>query len=133
MERVRRVLSERRAAQAAERETKSLDRIVLKSTGRVRFIEVHEIDWIEAAGVYVNLHVGGKAHLHRTTLSGLLEQLDPKRFVRVHRSAAVNGDRIAEMRPLQHGDYTVLLSDGAEVRLSRSYRAEVEKWLGRPL
>ena len=131
--RARRTVHARRAAAMADQETKGLERIVLKSTGRVRFVDVADIDWIEAAGVYVNLHVGGATHLHRATLGGLLEQLDPRKFVRVHRSTAVNSERIREMRPLSHGDYQVVLDGGVELRLSRSYRSEVERWLGRSL
>ena len=133
LDRARRSVRDRRAAELIDRGEKGLERIVLKSTGRVRFVDVPDIDWIEAAGVYVNLHVGDSTHLHRATLGGLLEQLDPRRFVRVHRSAAVNSERIREMRPLNHGDYQVILRDGTELRLSRSYRAEVERWLGRAL
>ena len=71
-----------------------LDRLVLKAGGRVTFLDVCDVDWIEACGVYVNLHVGPKTHLYRSSVAHLLQRLDPKRFVRVHRSTAVNADRI---------------------------------------
>jgi two-component system LytT family response regulator len=110
-----------------------LDRLVLKSGGRVTFLDVSEVDWIEASGVYVNLHVGSKMHLYRSSVAHLLHRLDPKRFVRVHRSAAVNTDRIQELQPRSHGDYTVVLKDGTELIMSRGYRSQFEQWLRQPL
>jgi two-component system LytT family response regulator len=110
-----------------------LERVVLKSGGRVWFLDVREIDWIEACGVYVNLHVGSKKHLYRSSVAHLLQRLDRKRFVRVHRSAAVNTERIAELQPRSHGDYTVLLKDGTALIMSRGYRAHLEHWLKQPL
>ncbi|MCB9384273.1 MAG: response regulator transcription factor [Bryobacterales bacterium] len=110
-----------------------LDRIVLKSAGRVTFLKVDDIEWIEAAGVYVDLHTASKTHLYRSTIGRLTERLDPKRFVRIHRSATVNTARIQSLRPLGHGEHAVLLHSGKELKLSRSYRRELEAWLGQPL
>ncbi len=110
-----------------------LERVVLKASGRVTFLEVAEVDWIEASGVYVYLHVGPKTHLYRSSVANLLQRLDPRRFVRVHRSAAVNTDRIRELQPRSHGDYTVVLKDGTQVLMSRAYRSELEHWLRQPL
>jgi two-component system, LytTR family, response regulator len=110
-----------------------LERVVLKSSGRVTFLEIGDVDWIEASGVYVHLHVGAKTHLYRSSVAHLLQRLDPRRFVRVHRSAAVNTDRIRELQPRSHGDYTVVLKDGTELIMSRGYRAEFELWLRQPL
>jgi two-component system LytT family response regulator len=110
-----------------------LQRLVVRSGGRVTFLKVEEIDWIEAAGVYVYLHAGGKAILYRATVGQLLARLDPQQFVRVHRSAAINTERIRELQPRSHGDYTVVLRDGTELALSRSYRASLETWLRQPL
>jgi two-component system LytT family response regulator len=110
-----------------------LDRLVLKAGGRVTFLDVCEVDWIEACGVYVNLHVGQKTHLYRSSVAHLLQRLDPKRFVRVHRSAAVNADRIQELQPRSHGDYTVVLKGGTELIMSRGYRSQFELWLRQPL
>ncbi len=109
------------------------ERLVIKSGGRVKFLDVDEIDWIEAAGVYVYLHIGKRSHLYRATIGQLQERLDPKRFVRVHRSAAVNTDRIRELQPRSHGDYTVVLKDGTELTLSRKYRSHLEAWLRQSL
>lgn len=109
-----------------------LDRIVLRSGGRVTFLDVDEIDWIEAQGVYVNLHAGQRVHLHRTTLAQIHQQLDPRRFVRVHRSAVVNTSRIRELQPRSHGDYTIVLKNNTTLQLSRKFRSELEQWLRQP-
>lgn len=97
-------------------------RLVIKSGGRIFFLPVDEIDWVEAADNYVCIHAGSERHLMRETLQGLEGRLDPARFLRIHRSAIVNIDRVRELQPLFHGDYSVLLSDGTELTLSRSYR-----------
>jgi two-component system, LytTR family, response regulator len=110
-----------------------LQRLVVRSGGRVTFLKVEEIDWIEAAGVYVYLHTAGKAILYRATVGQLQARLDSQRFVRVHRSAVINTERIRELQPRSHGDYVVVLKDGTEVALSRSYRSALEKWLRQPL
>jgi two-component system LytT family response regulator len=110
-----------------------LERIALKSAGRVIFLEVSDIDWIEAAGVYVYLHVGSKAHLYRATVGQLIERLDPEKFVRVHRSTIINTDRILELQPRTHGDYGITLKDRTELTLSRGYRSELEGWLRQSL
>lgn len=110
-----------------------LDRLVVKSAGSTRFVRVPDIDWIEGAGVYVNLHVGGKELLYRSALNELAGSLDPMRFVRVHRSAIVNIDSIVELQPISHGEFEIVLKDGHRSRVSRTYRAELEKRLGQPL
>jgi two-component system LytT family response regulator len=94
---------------------------------------VGDIDWIEAAGVYVNLHVGGKEWLYRAALSELLEKLDGLRFVRVHRSTAVNIESIVQLEAMSHGEFEVVLKDGSRSRVSRGYRAQLEKRLGQSL
>ena len=110
-----------------------LERVVLKSNGCVTFLAVDDIDWIEAAGVYVYLHVGTRKHLYRSSVAQLVQRLDPKRFVRVHRSAAVHTSRIHALHVRSHGDYTLVLKDGTELTLSRGYRAQLEGWLRQPL
>ena len=112
---------------------RKLDRLVVKSGGTTRFIRAVDIDWIEAAGVYVNLHVGGKELLYRAALNDLAENLDPGRFVRVHRSAIVNIDSILELEPISHGEFEMVLKDGHRSRVSRTYRAQLEKRLGQSL
>jgi two-component system LytT family response regulator len=109
------------------------DRLVVKSGGSTRFVRVTEIDWIEAAGVYVNLHVAGRQLLYRASLHELAERLDPRRFVRVHRSAIVNIESIMQLKPTSHGEFDVVLKNGARTRVSRSYRAQLENRLGQPL
>jgi two-component system LytT family response regulator len=103
------------------RDSRSLDRIVVKAAGRVHFVRADEIDWIEAAGHYALLHVGAEVHDMRETLARLEARLDPGRFVRVHRSAIVNFDRIKELLPSFHGEFVVVLRDGTRVASSRGY------------
>jgi two-component system LytT family response regulator len=110
-----------------------LDRLVVKSAGTTRFIRVVDIDWIEAAGVYVTLHVGGKELLYRAALNDLAERLDPRRFVRVHRSALVNIESILQLEPMSHGEFEAVIKNGSRTRVSRTYRALLEKRLGQSL
>ena len=110
-----------------------LDRLVVKSGGTTRFVRAGDIDCIEAAGVYVNVHTGGKALLHRTSLQELVGRLDPMRFVRVHRSAVVNIESIVQLEARSHGEFDAVLKHGGRVRVSRTYRAHLEKRLGQSL
>jgi len=110
-----------------------MDRLVVKGSGTTRFIRVAEIDWIEGAGVYVNLHASGKELLYRSTLNELARHLDPMRFIRIHRSSIVNIESIVELRPISHGEFELLLKDGHRPRVSRTYRVELEKRLGQSL
>ncbi len=126
----RRILRMVSAAPAADL---PLDRLVVKSGGSTRFVRVADIDWIEAAGVYANLHIGGKELLHRATLNELAGRLDPVRFVRVHRSAIVNIESILRLEPISHGEFEVILKDGSRSKISRTYRKELEKRLGQSL
>jgi two-component system LytT family response regulator len=113
-------------SQAAARH---LDRIVLRTAGRVHLLETRFIDWIEGAGVYVVLHVGSKTHEYRSTVGQLEQRLDPQQFIRVHRSTIVNTERIKELQARTHGDFTILLRTGTELTLSRAYRSHLEAWL----
>ncbi|MGA7108172.1 MAG: LytTR family DNA-binding domain-containing protein [Terracidiphilus sp.] len=110
-----------------------LDRLVVKSGGTTRFVRAVDIDWIEAAGVYVTLHVAGKELLYRAALNDLAERLDPRRFVRVHRSALVNIESILQLEPMSHGEFEAVIKNGSRTRVSRTYRALLEKRLGQPL
>lgn len=110
-----------------------LDRLVVKSGGTTRFVRVAEIDCIEAAGVYVSLHVAGRKLLYRATLHELIDRLDPMRFVRVHRSAVVNIESIVQLEAKSHGEFDVVLKNGSRSRVSRTYRAHLERRLGQPL
>jgi len=118
---------------AAPRAGRYLDRLVVKSAGVTRFLRVDEIDWIEGAGIYVNLHVAGKSLLYRTALTQLAASLDPERFIRVHRSAIVNIDSVVQLDAVSHGEFDVTLRDGSVARISRTYRALLEQRLGQPL
>jgi two-component system LytT family response regulator len=113
--------------------SRHLDRLAVKSGGNTQFIRVAEIDWIEAAGVYVNLHIRSKAILHRMPLAELLGHLDPAKFVRVHRSAAVNIDSILRLEPMSHGEFEIVLKNESRTRVSRTYRAALEAALGQSL
>ena len=110
-----------------------LDRLVVKSGGTTRFVRAADIDCIEAAGVYVSLHVGGRTLLHRATLHELIDRLDPRRFVRVHRSAVVNIESIVQLEAKSHGEFDVVLKHGSRSRVSRTYRAHLEQRLGQSL
>ncbi|HKD09464.1 MAG TPA: LytTR family DNA-binding domain-containing protein [Bryobacteraceae bacterium] len=110
-----------------------LDRFVVKSGGTTRFIRARDIDWIEAAGVYVSLHAGAAEIPYRATLLELVEKLDPVRFVRVHRSAIVNIESVQHLEAISHGEFEVVLKNGSRCRISRSYRSQLERRLRQPL
>ena len=116
---------------AAER--RYLTRIPVKSEGRVLVVDLADVDWVGAADNYVILHAGPREHLMRDTMGRLERELDPDRFVRIHRSAIVQIDRIRELVSDFHGDFEVVLRDGTRLTLSRSYRAKVETALGREI
>lgn len=99
-----------------------LGRVVVKSRGRVLFLKIEEVDWIETSANYVELHAGKRSYLLRETLSALEGRLNPRQFARVHRSTIVNIDRIQELQPWSHSDFIVLLKDGTKLRMSRRYR-----------
>ncbi|MFN9086454.1 MAG: LytR/AlgR family response regulator transcription factor, partial [Gemmatimonadaceae bacterium] len=105
-------------------------RILVKQDGRMFFVKTTEIDWIEADRNYVKLHVGKTAHTIRERISHLEETLDPRLFVRIHRSTIVNLNRVREMQQWFSGDYVVILEDGTRLRLSRHYRDRVERQVG---
>ena len=110
-----------------------LTRVPVRADGRVLVIDLADVDWIGAADNYVTLHAGAREHLVRDTIAQFDRRLDPDRFVRIHRSAIVQIDRIAELRPDCHGDFTVLLNNGTVLALSRTFRARVEERFGRRL
>jgi len=108
-----------------------LKRLVIKSGGRVTLLNVRDIDWIEAEGDYVKIHVAKAWHLLRETMKRLEAQFDPARFVRIHRSTIVNVERIKELQPYFRGEYVVILQDGKSLKLSRGYKEHLELVLGR--
>lgn len=114
-------------------EQKKQERLVVKSGGRVFFVRTEDIEWIEAAGNYVRLHMKDQAHLFRETMNQMESRLDPQRFFRIHRSRIVNTERIKELQPWFNGEYVVVLQNGTQLRLSRSYREKLEERLGKTL
>lgn len=108
------------------------DRLVVKSGGRIFFIRTDEIDWVDAAGNYVRLHVKGDAYLFRETMSAMEARLDASRFVRIHRSHIVNADRIKELQP-GNGDHAVILRTGVKLPLSRGYKDRLQDRMGRTM
>jgi DNA-binding LytR/AlgR family response regulator len=101
-------------------------RLVIRSIGRVQFVEVAQIDWLEASGNYVEIHAGKESFLHRERMRVLEAQLDPAEFVRIHRSIIVNRAAVAQIRPIAAGDHAVILRGGQRLRLSRTYRSAFE-------
>jgi two-component system, LytTR family, response regulator len=109
------------------------DRLVVKSGGRLFFLRTEEIDWVEAAGNYVRIHVGPASHLLRETMNAIEGRLDPEKFFRIHRSRIVNMERIQELQPWLNGEYAVLLRTGTRLTLSRGYREKLQDRLGRAI
>jgi two-component system LytT family response regulator len=105
------------------------DRLVIKSGGRVFFLRIDDIDWIEAAGNYVELHVGKESHLLRETMSKLETRLESDKFLRIHRRLIVNVERIKQLEGVTHGEYVVVLKDGTRLSSSRGYRDGLQKLL----
>jgi two-component system LytT family response regulator len=110
-----------------------LERFVIKSGGRVFFVRADEIDWIEAAGNYVKLHVGAETHLLRETMNAVEAQLPRETFYRIHRCHIVNIERVKELQPWFNGEYVVFLRTGARLTLSRGYREKLQDRIGRTL
>lgn len=102
------------------------DRILLKSSGEIFLLKADEIDWIEAEGDYMKFHASGKTHLLRETMARLESRLDPRRFIRIHRSTIVNIDRVRKLTPAFAGEYAVVLGDGTKLRLSRGYHERMQ-------
>lgn len=108
-----------------------LERLAVKTGGRVLFLRVRDIDWIEAADDQVRIHIGRETHLHRTTLTSLVQRLSATRFLRIHRSLLVNIDRIRELQPWFQGDWVVILTDGTKLHTGKSYRSKVREFIER--
>jgi two-component system LytT family response regulator len=112
---------------AALLRTTQPQRFVIKNAGRITFLKVDEIDWIEAEGNYVRLHTGSESHLLRETMNGIEARLDARQFMRIHRSRIVNIDSIKELKPWFRGEYVVVLRGGEKLTLTRSYRDRLEQ------
>jgi two-component system LytT family response regulator len=107
--------------------------LTLKSDGRLRLIDPETIDWIAADDDHVVVHANGGHWRARETLHSVERRLDPRRFVRIHRSTVVRLNRVRELQPWFHGDYVAILHSGAKLRVSRTYRERVARFLGREL
>jgi two-component system LytT family response regulator len=104
-------------------------RFVVKSGGRVRFVKAEAIEWVEAAGDYVQIHTADQKHLLRKTMKEMEAALASERFLRIHRSTIINVDHLREMRPYgSNGEYIAVLDDGTKRKLSRTYRDEVDSF-----
>jgi two-component system LytT family response regulator len=114
----------------SEVKSKPLDRLMVKTDGRMLLIKVDDIDWVEAADNYVSLHVGNDSHLMRETMTSLEQRLSPEKFMRISRSTIVNVERIKELQPMFHGEYVVILRNGAKLTLSRTYRDKLDTLMG---
>ena len=109
---------------------RKLDRLAIKNAGQVSFLKISEIDWIEAADYYACLHVAQRTHMLRRSISELEQDLDPSIFCRIHRSTIVNLDRVRGLTLNEDGEYEVRLEDKTRLRLSRSYRRQLQNRLG---
>jgi two-component system LytT family response regulator len=96
-------------------------RLIVKTGGKVLFLRALDVEWVEAAGNYVRLHVGSESYLYRESMKNMESRLDGDQFVRIHRSAIVNLDRIRELQPWFHGEYVVILQDGTKLMASRVF------------
>ena len=142
LDRARRRLRDRRSADDAGlagllreliKDRPYLARIPVRSEGRVRVIDLADVDWIGAADNYVSLHCGAREYLVRDTVAGIERRLDPSAFVRIHRSTIARIDRIVELLPELHGDFQVRLKSGVTLALSRTFRPQLEARFGRRL
>jgi two-component system LytT family response regulator len=103
-----------------------LERLQVRVDGRILFVRVSDIDWLESSGNYVRVHAGTESYQLRESLTNLAARLDPARFARIHRTTVVNIDRVREIQPWFSGDYVVLLRSGAKLRMSRNYRTLID-------
>jgi two-component system LytT family response regulator len=132
VQRVREVAADLQVAAPANK-VSAVDRLAIKANGRIVVVRLVDIDWIEADQDYVSVHVGTKTWLMRDTIAAMELRLALSGFVRIHRSALVNAERVKELRPQEKGEYTVVLNNGTELKLTRNYRASIERLLGASL
>jgi two-component system LytT family response regulator len=118
-------------AKKTEPRVQSEDRMVIRAGGKIVFLDVKEIDWVEAAANYVKVNVGKDHYLLREGIGSMAERLDPERFVRIHRSAIVNIQKIRELQPCESGEYIAVLKNGKELSCSRGYRSQLHRLIGK--
>jgi two-component system LytT family response regulator len=106
-----------------------LERLAVKSGGKIIFLKTNEVQWIAAEGNYARLHAAKRSYLMRETMSNLESKLDPDRFIRIHRSTIVSTDAIAELEPLFQGDFVVVLRDATRLTSSRGYRSNLQEFM----
>jgi two-component system, LytTR family, response regulator len=114
-------------------QTSYQDRLMIKKDGRVIFLKTKDIDWIEAEGKYVYLHLGSESILLREGITKMESALDPKKFIRIHRSTIVNVDRVQELQPWFRRDYRVILRNGTQLMMTSNYRQNLQRVFGKPL
>ena len=131
LERAARRFHARQVALESGRDTQYLSRLSIKEEDGIVFVPVDQILWIEAANKYVVVHTINHQHILRQTIQSLEDTLDPKQFVRIHRSILVRKAAVRGLHPLFHGDYLVKLSNGVELTLSRSFRGTFFQQIGR--
>lgn len=105
-----------------------LSRIMVKTSDRVRFLKVEEIDWIEASGNYVCIYSDGKKYLIRETMNNMEAKLNPDHFFRVHRSTIINLNKVKELEQWYHGDYLIVMEDGKKLTMSRNYKDLLQRF-----
>jgi two-component system, LytTR family, response regulator len=109
-----------------------LKRLAVRSGGKTVFVDIEDVDWIEAAENYVQLHAGRATHLVHVGINALEKSLDPEMFLRIHRSIIVNGGRIKELQPAMHGEYVITLENGVRVQSGRTYSQKLRDFSGNP-
>jgi len=114
--------------QEEKQSAEPVSRFMIKSHQQIAFVKADEIDWIEAAGNYVNLHVDKESHLLRLTMKQIEAKLDPARFLRIHRSTIVNLDGVHDLRQMFNGEYEVRLKSGKKLTMSRNYRKNLDRF-----
>ena len=124
-----RAAMERARKRVAERARADDSRFVVRVASKIFFVRACDVDWISGEGNYARLHVGSRNHLVRETLRSVQSRLDPRRFVRVHRSAIINVDRVATLEPFTHGQYLITMTSGARVISSRTRTAQLRDLL----
>ena len=117
-------------ARLAERAAGAIERILIRDRGRVVALEPSAIDWIQSDGDYVRIYAGRQSYLHHATMTAFAAQLPPRLFVRIHRAAVVNVERVSALTPLTNGDYSIQLTTGARLKLSRTRREQLAERLG---
>lgn len=116
-------------ADLAAEEDRYSQKLHIKDRGRISIVDVDDIDFIDAAGDYMCIHAAGETHILRETMKAMERRLDPARFQRIHRSTIINLDRVAEVHPHANGECFLILKSGRELKVSRSYKAVVARFL----